>query len=79
MFVQMKNAKKNQIELRLLNIYKNACRVFELIDNDDEWHAVITETIEFNTTIMFRNLMMIILLKCKSTESKRLWKTHNIA
>ena len=36
MFVQMKNAKKNQIELRLLNIYKNACRVFELIDNDDE-------------------------------------------
>ena len=29
----MKNAKKNQIELRLLNIYKNVCRVFELIDN----------------------------------------------
>ena len=36
MFVQIKVAKKNQIEIRLLNIYKNVCRVFKLIDNDNE-------------------------------------------
>ena len=36
MFVQIENAKKNQIEIRLLDIYKNACRVLELIDNNDE-------------------------------------------
>ena len=79
MFVQIENAKKNQIELRLLNIYKNACRAFELIDNDDEWHAAMTKITKFDTIVMLKNLIMIILLKCESTESKKLWEIHKIA
>ena len=79
MFVQIENAKKNQIEIRLLDIYKNACRVLELIDNNDEWHIVITKTIEFNTTVMLENLIMIIFLKFAFVESVELWKNHKIA
>ena len=79
MFLQIENAKRNQIKIRLLNIYKNACRVFELIDNDDEWHVVMTKTIEFDTTIIFRNLIIIILLKCAFVESTKLWENHKIA
>ena len=79
MLVQIENAEKSEIELQFLNIYKNACRVLELIDNDDEWHVAITKATEFDTIVMFKNLMMIILLKCESIELNRLWKIHKIA
>ena len=65
MFVQIENVKKNEIEIRFFNTYQNVVRAFELIDNDDEWHVAITKTIEFDTIVIFRNLIMIILLKCK--------------
>ena len=79
MFVQIENAEKNEIEIRFFNTYQNVARAFELIDNDDEWHVAMTKSIEFDTTVMFKTLMMIILLKCESIESKKLWKIHKIA
>ena len=79
MSVQIENVEKNKIEIRFFNTYQNVVRVLELIDNDDEWHAAMTKIIEFDTIIMFKNLMMIILLKCESIELKKLWKTHKIA
>ena len=78
-FVQIENVEKNVTKSRLMKIYHDACIALKLIDNDDEWHVVMTKTIEFDTIAMIKSLMMTILLKCVSTQSLRLWEKHKLA
>ena len=78
-FVQIESAKKSVTKSRLMKIYHDVCITLKLIDNDDEWHVVMTKTIEFDTIAMIKSLMMTILLKCVSTQSLKLWKKYKFA
>ena len=70
--VQMKNAEKSITMFQLQLSFKQACNLLDLIENDDEWHATLNEIIDFDTTIMLRDLLMTILLECDSANSETL-------
>ena len=76
--VQIEDAENEVMKPRLM-INKETCVTLKLTDNDSEWHEAITETIEFETVAMLRDLLLTILLKCESFESRKLWKKHKIA
>ena len=78
-FIQIENVEKSVTKSRLMKTYHDVCITLKLIDNDDEWHVVMTKTIEFDTIAMIKSLMMTILLKCVSTQSLRLWEKHKLA
>ena len=62
-----------------MKIYKNVCAVFDLIDNDDEWHIAFTKVTLFKIVIMFRNFIITILIECFSAQLVRLWKIYKNA
>ena len=70
--VQMKNSEKSIIMSQLLLNFKQTCNLLDLIENNDERHATLNEIIDFDTTIMLRDLLMTILLECDSADSETL-------
>ena len=76
--VQIENA-TTKITKRRFMINKKTCVILKFIVFDDEWHEIMKKIIEFETTAMLRNLLLIIFLKCASAESLKLWKQHKIA
>ena len=68
-FVQIKKVESNVIQFQWMKIYKNVCIIFDLIDNDNEWHIAFTKITLFEIVIMFRNFMITILIECFSIRS----------
>ena len=42
-FYLNRNVEKNVTKSRLMKIYHDVCIILKLIDNDDEWHVVMTK------------------------------------
>ena len=73
--VQIEKTSVEKIVFRFLN-YKQICVELELIDDDDEWNAIMIEIIEFDIATMLKKLFVTILIECDFAKSLKLWTKH---
>ena len=73
--MQIEKTSVEKIASQLLN-YKQICVELELIDDDDEWNAIMIEITEFDIAIMLRKLFVTILIECDFAKLLKLWNKH---
>ena len=73
--VQIARASNEKIVFQLLS-YKQICVELELIDDDDEWNAIMIEIIEFDIATMLKKLFVTILIECNFAKFLKLWTKH---
>ncbi|XP_074324208.1 uncharacterized protein LOC141661122 [Apium graveolens] len=59
---------------RLCYVYHST--EYGLLDDDKEWHEVLTQASAGGLTPQVRQLFVHIIVNCKVTDSKTLWSTH---
>ncbi|XP_074377523.1 uncharacterized protein LOC141719037 [Apium graveolens] len=60
----------------LVNTFHDACKEYGLLDDDKEWHEVLTQASAGGLPPQVRQLFVHIIVNCKVTDLKTLWSTH---
>ncbi|XP_074326976.1 uncharacterized protein LOC141664918 [Apium graveolens] len=58
------------------SIFRDACKEYGLLDDDKEWHEVLTQASAGGLPPQVRQLFVHIIVNCKVTDLKTLWSTH---
>ncbi|XP_074373334.1 uncharacterized protein LOC141713698 [Apium graveolens] len=56
--------------------FRDACKEYDLLDDDKEWHEVLTQASAGGLPPQVRQLFVHIIVNCKVTDFKILWSTH---
>ncbi|XP_074371969.1 uncharacterized protein LOC141712794 [Apium graveolens] len=56
--------------------FRDACKEYGLLDDDKEWHEVLTQASAGGLPPQVRQLFVHIIVNCKVTDLKTLWSTH---
>ena len=56
--------------------FRDACKEYGLLDDDKEWHEVMTQCAQGGLAPQIRQLFVHILVHCKVTDLKQLWLSH---
>ena len=56
--------------------FKSACMTLGLLDDDGEWHAVLTEASTWASGVQLRNMFCSILMFSEIADPIKLWDTH---
>ncbi|XP_074381036.1 uncharacterized protein LOC141721793 [Apium graveolens] len=56
--------------------FRDACKEYGLLDDDKEWHEVLTQASTGGLPPQVRQLFVHIIVNCKVTDLKTLWSTH---
>ncbi|XP_074336273.1 uncharacterized protein LOC141673427 [Apium graveolens] len=56
--------------------FRDACKEYGLLDDDKEWHEVLTQASACGLPPQVRQLFIHIIVNCKVTDLKTLWSTH---
>ncbi|XP_074323272.1 uncharacterized protein LOC141660207 [Apium graveolens] len=56
--------------------FRDACKEYGLLDDDKEWHEVLTQASAGRLPPQVRQLFVHIIVNCKVTDLKTLWSTH---
>ncbi|XP_074355736.1 uncharacterized protein LOC141695387 [Apium graveolens] len=56
--------------------FRDACKEYGLLDDDQEWHEVLTQASAGGLPPQVRQLFVHIIVNCKVTDLKTLWITH---
>ncbi|KAK1370116.1 hypothetical protein POM88_036208 [Heracleum sosnowskyi] len=56
--------------------FKDACKSYGLLDDDNEWHSVIEDCARSGFPSQIRHLFVHIIVKCQVSDLKFLWKKH---
>ncbi|KAK1385267.1 hypothetical protein POM88_023002 [Heracleum sosnowskyi] len=67
--------------LRIVNgvlypTFQEACNKYGLLDDDDEWHEVISECSKSGFASQIRQLFVYIIVNCQVSDLNHLWRTH---
>ncbi|KAK1365083.1 hypothetical protein POM88_040644 [Heracleum sosnowskyi] len=60
----------------LYSSYHEACKELGLLENDDEWHEVLTECSKCGFPPQIRQLFVHIIVNCQVTDVCQLWLSH---
>ncbi|XP_074370995.1 uncharacterized protein LOC141712094 [Apium graveolens] len=56
--------------------FKDACRHYGLLDDDNEWHEVLSDAAKSGFPVQIRHLFMHIIVNCQVTDIRHLWNEH---
>ncbi|XP_074336028.1 uncharacterized protein LOC141673193 [Apium graveolens] len=56
--------------------FKDACKSLGLLDDDNEWHAVMKECAVSSFPAQIRQLFIHIIVNCQVTDMRKLWDDH---
>ncbi|KAK1352360.1 hypothetical protein POM88_053299 [Heracleum sosnowskyi] len=56
--------------------FKDACRSYGLLDDDNEWHEVLSECCKSGFPSQIRQLFVHIIVNCQVTDLLHLWNLH---
>lgn len=57
--------------------FQDACNEYHLLDNDDEWHEVMSECSKCGFPPQIRQLFVHIIVNSQVSNLSTLWKTHS--
>ncbi|XP_074346633.1 uncharacterized protein LOC141685431 [Apium graveolens] len=63
----------NGVQYRTL---KDACRHYGLLDDDNEWHEVLSDAAKSGFPDQIRRLFVHIIVNCQVTDIRHLWNEH---
>ncbi|XP_074365338.1 uncharacterized protein LOC141706500 [Apium graveolens] len=58
------------------NTFQEACKEYDLLDDDNEWHMVLSQCSESGFPPQIRQLFVHIMVNCKVPDLGDLWKKH---
>ncbi|XP_074361109.1 uncharacterized protein LOC141701328 [Apium graveolens] len=62
--------------MRKRGTFRDSCKEYGLLDDDKEWHEVLTQASASGLPPQVRQLFVHIIVNCKVTDLKTLWSTH---
>lgn len=60
----------------LYNSFRDACKEYGFLDDDNEWHEVMTQCADGGLPPQIRQLFVHIIVNCKVTDLGNLWLCH---
>ncbi|CAF1919182.1 unnamed protein product [Rotaria magnacalcarata] len=61
---------------RICATFREACQLIDLLEDDAQWDATITEAATIQSPARLRNLFVIILLACGPSNPEKLWESY---
>ncbi|KAK1372558.1 hypothetical protein POM88_028751 [Heracleum sosnowskyi] len=58
------------------NTFREACKEYGLLDDDSEWHEVLSQCASCGFPTQIRQLFVHVMVNCKVTDLKKLWESH---
>lgn len=56
--------------------FKDACRRYGLLDDDNEWHEVLFEAVKYGFPSQIWQLFVHIIVNCQVSDMRHLWNEH---
>ncbi|XP_074378699.1 uncharacterized protein LOC141720249 [Apium graveolens] len=64
------------LRLLLSKNFQDACRHYGLLDDDNEWHEVLSDATKSGFPVQIRHLFVHIIVNCQVTDIQHLWNEH---
>jgi hypothetical protein len=61
---------------RVCATFREACQLHGLLEDDNQWHATMSEAATAQSPAILRNLFALILITCGPSDPKQLWESY---